>query len=1146
MFSLDLPQSFSLASVSSELPKSDSVAPYLCVNRIQASAWLYGAEGEDPHSARVLDLGCGDASHLLPFALSYPQARIIGIDLSPNKIEAGQFQMRLAGIDNIQLFCADLATILGGIDQTFDYIIIHNVFSLLDAESRKALFAFCRQHLSLKGIIAAEWLTQPGTGLAQFVRDAIALHTRDASNEEMQIESARAALTWLSLGMCNHPAREALAELIKEAEAMEDDIFALRYLHGMENATYFVDFHHSVEQSGLQYLGDLFPWKECPQHYGKNVAALSEAICPGQEHLLQQQYLDFSVNRRSRFSLLSGDTENQARSASPDLTRLRDLHWAGSFRRVVDGEGHVKNRLRSESGHFVATDDVVTLSVLDVVGNAWPLSLSFDQIVFHTHSPEDDLLEHENKVLLSLGALFMQDTVGLHFQRVTSVYNTKRSTHLESIFGRAFHQIKAGFNLWGEPVELTAQEVSILEKGDFLHADVKRIDELRRKGIMTGSPACWRAHFQRLITQVYPHELADSLLPLILFSSPPHAGGFEDALSDTVNKTVDKKDTQPVDQKLIDRMHALIAREEFAKARELARELTQKSENNPNAWLELSRVYSRTMEYAAAVRAICRTLNITSINWDIYFELSIALWNLEKGWLTGRVVRAILRANLNNGLAWNSLAHMYAEFQIVDKAEVCFEKALKIMPENSGVLSNYSALISEKLRMNEAIAMMRKAIQLSPSDMNLYSRLNFELSHSGECSPAELYEQHRVYGRQVEKWAKGQKTAFTWSADKNPERRLRIGFVSGDLCRHPVTWFLKPYWVNINRDLYELYVYNTSPIYDEVSETFAKTASKWRNVFSESSVELARIINGDDIDILLDLSGHTGYNRLPTFALKPAPVSIGWIGYPCTSGLKEMDYHICGTGMATPGELDDQFSEKLIFMSMPVQYEPPANSPDINPLPALSSGVFTFGSLNRPKKISDKVIEVWGRLLATAPQTRLLIGYMPSDDVIQTLRTKLEAHGARPDQLNFRMKTHFDEYMRMHHEIDLMLDTFPYDGGTTSNNAVWMGVPMITLNDKTMAGRQGNEIIKAYQLEQFLAADEDAYFEQALAWTEKREELNTIRLTMRERFEKKRNQVTEPARTFEATLRTVWENYCSGHRPKSFVVDGDDHNAEEN
>lgn len=1143
MFSLDLPQSFSLASVSSAIPRSDSVTPSLCVNRIQASAWLYGMEGVDPHCARVLDLGCGDASHLLPFALSYPQANIIGIDLSPAKIEAAQLQMRLAGIDNIQLYCADLETILGGIDQTFDYIIVHNVFSLLDAQSRETLFAFCRQHLSIKGITAVEWLTQPGTGLSQIIRDAIALHTRDASNENVQIESARAALTWLSLGMSNHPAREALAELIKEAEAMEDDLFALRYLHGVENSTYFVDFYHSVTKSGMHYVGDLFPWRESPQHYGENVAELSEAVCPGQEQLLKQQYLDFSVNRRSRFSLLSGATDRNNISAILDLTRLRDLHWAGSFRRMVDGEGHVQNRLRSESGHFVATDDVVTLSVLDVVGDAWPLSLSFDQIVYHTHSPEDDLREHENKVMLSLGALFMQATVGLHFQRVTSVYNTRCSANLETIFGRAFHQIKTGFNLWGEPVELTAQEVSIIEKGEFTNADVKRIDELRRKGIMIGSPSGWRAHFQRLIMQVYPHELADTLLPLILFSSSKQAGGFDGALSGNVYKALDKKDTQPIDQKVVDRIHRLIAREEFAKARELAWELTQKSENNPNAWLELSRVYSRTMEYAAAVRAINRTLSLTSINWDIYFELSIALWNLEKGWLTGRVVRAILRANQNNGLAWNSLAHMYAEFKIIDKAEVCFEKALKIMPENSGILSNYSALISEKLRLEEAIAMMRKAIRLSPTDMNLYSRLNFELSHSGQCAPTELYEQHREYGRQVEKWAERQKSSFKWSTDKNPARRLRIGFVSGDLCRHPVTWFLKPYWVNIDRDLYDLYVYNTSPIYDDVSDTFAKKAAQWRNVFTESSLELARIINSDEIDILIDLSGHTGYNRLPTFALKPAPISLGWIGYPCTSGLKDMDYHICGTGMALPRELDDQFSEKLIFMSMPVQYEPPTNSPDINPLPALSSGVFTFGSLNRPKKISDKVIAIWGRLLATAPQTRLLIGYMPSEDVVMTLRSKLEAHGARPEQLIFRMKTHFEEYMRMHHEIDLMLDTFPYDGGTTSNNAVWMGVPMVTLNGKTMAGRQGNEIIKAYQLEQFLAADETSYFTQALAWTQKLEELNTIRLTMRERFTKKRNQVTEPARTFESILRTVWENYCLGNKPKSFVVNGDNNNA---
>lgn len=1140
MFSLDLPQNFNLASVNSAIPKSTTVAPYLSATRIQASAWLYGIDGVAPDSARILDIGCGDASHLMPFALAYPQAEIIGIDLSPEKIDAGQMQFKLAGIKNTQLFCVELETLLAGLGVQFDYIIIHDIFSLLDSDAREALFAFCQQHLTAQGIVATEWLTQPGAGLSQIIQDAIALHARDASSDELRLSSARAALTWLSLGMSRHPAREALQELVKEAEAMDDQTLALRYLHGMNNASYFVDFYESVTRSGLRYVGDLFPWKECPEHYGENVAQLSAAACPHQDKLLAQQYLDFSVNRRSRFSLLTAAPETQLIAAQPDLTRLRDFHWAASFRRDIEGNGRVPNRLRSDSDAFIATDDVVTLSVLDVLGEAWPLSMNFAQLAFHTCSPDEDKAEHEKKLLLSLGALFMQGTPDLHFQRVVSVYNTQKTPRLISIFGNAFNQIKAGFNLWGEAIELTAQEVSVLERDNFAFADIRLLDEMRRKGLLTGTPASWREHYQSLIKVVTLHEMPYAVLPLILFSSSPQNGGFESTVPGTAKVIADKNNIKPVDQKIVDRLHALIANDEFERAREMAREEMGKLEANPNAWLELSRVYSRTQEYAAAVSTINRTLSITSFSWDIYYELGIALFNLDQSWLTGRIVRAILRANAQNALAWNALAHLYADFKVVDKAEYCYEQALKITPKNSGMLSNFSALLVDKLRMDEAIVLLRKAIKLAPSDSSYYSRLNFELSHSAEISAAAMFEEHRNYGRLVEKWAKGQKTKFSWPTNKDPHRRLRIGFVSGDLCRHPVTWFLKPYWINFDREKYELYVYSTSPMYDDVSEYFEKSADKWQSAYTKSALELARIINEDEIDILIDLSGHTGYNRLESFALKPAPVSIGWIGYPCTTGLTAVDYHICGTGMAKLGELDDQFTEKLLIIPMPVQYEPPMSAPDVNPLPALKNAVFTFGSLNRPNKISDDVIKVWAKILTAAPNARMLIGYMPSEEVSAFLRQKLEARGVKPEQLIFRAKTHFDEYMRMHLEIDLMLDTFPYHGGTTSNNAVWMGVPMLTLNGRTMAGRQGNEIIKAYQLEQFLVEDEETYIEQALAWMDKKEELNDIRLTMRDRFTQRKSEVVDASRIFEKMLRTVWQRYCDGKKPKSLVIDIDD------
>lgn len=1138
MFSLDLPQIFDFAAPGSGIPKSTSVRSYFSPAHIRASAWLYGVEGAETSQARVLDLGCSDASHLMPYALAFPKAQITGIDLSPEKIEEGRQQTELAGITNIQLYCTDLATLINELEGEFDYIIIHGIFSLVDNETREALLSFCRNHLAKKGIIAMEWFTQPGAGLNNVIQDAIAFHTRNADSEEVRLASARAALTWLSLGMSKHPAREALQHLIVAAETMDDEIFSLRYLHNMSNASYLVEFHESLRNAALDYIGDNQPWTECPAHYAGQVEELNSAVNPDQDKLNLQQYLDFSVHRSSRFSLLSASGEGQHISSLPDLARLKDLHWAGGFRRDVSEKGVVFNRLRNANGEFISTDDTVTLSILDVLGEAWPLSMSFEQLVFNTRAPNEDMREHEAKVLQSLSALFLQGLTGLHYLRDASVYNTATQTQLTSIFGPAIHQLKVGFNLWNEPVELTLQEQVILEKGGLGFADPQIVDALIRKGVVTGDATSWRKHYQATISTATLHSMYASILPLILFAAPPQQGGYSNPrIKSTLPVHKAEQNIKPVGQKHVDFLYGLVYKGEFEQATNVALELVAKMPENPNAWMELSRVYILTNQHAKAVGSINRTLEMMPLNWDIYFELVVALWHLEQTWLAGRLTKAILRAQPYHALAWDALGRLYTDFNAFTSAEYCYNQALSIIPKNSGLHCNIAVLVADQFRMEEAVQHLRKAIKFKPDELGYYTHLLFGLSHLDSITPEKLYEEHRNYGRMVDKWVKNQRVNFKHTSNEDPQRNLRIGFVSGDLYSHPVSSFLKPFWANIDRERNKLYIYHTSPKYDGVSEYYKNSAACWRNVSTTSQLELARIIHQDKIDILIDLSGHTGYNRLLTFALKPAPLEISWIGYPGTTGLTAMDYRICGTWMAEPGELDSQFTEKLIYMPMPVQYEPPSNAPAINPLPALNSDVFTFGSLNRPKKINDSVIAQWAQILINAPKSRMIIGYMPSEEVSESLRQRLESHGVKPHQLLFRLKTNFNEYMMMHHEIDILLDTFPYNGGTTSNNAIWMGVPTLTISGKTMAGRHGNEILKAFGQEQFLVSSQQEYFEQAIAWIDKQDELNTIRLSMRDRFTNMKNQVTAPSVTFEKMLRTIWHKHCRGEAPASFTVE---------
>ncbi|SNY79663.1 bifunctional class I SAM-dependent methyltransferase/glycosyltransferase [Enterobacter sp. CC120223-11] len=1137
MFSLDSSPGFGFISQTAGVPEATGIRAGLSPFRLQAAAWLYGVEVSAPSASRILLLGCCEPSQLIAIAQSLPAADIVVIDLIAQKVEACQQQTEACGIRNVQLFCAGLDELLKSEPGLFDFVVIHGLFTLVDDETRQAVLTFCQQHLTEQGVIGFEWNTQPGSQTAQILQDAIALHTSRVDDPQQLLASARAALTWLSLGMSQHPQRANLLELIRAAEAMDDDTFTLRYLQNINHSDYLVDFNQCAVRAGLSYVGDAYPWLECPDHFGETVAEINQTICSPDDKVLFQQYLDVAVCRQTRFSLLVSTAREAAITSLPDLARLRDFHWAGNFHREMNANGVVRNSFTTASGGFISTDNAVALSVLDVIGEAWPLSVNFEQLCFHTRSPEADKAKHEVELLNALEALFKQGSTGLHFQLLASGYNEVTSVGIGSFMEGYVSQLKAGINLWQEPVALTVQEVSVIEKRSYAFADIKLLEGLRRKGVLIANAESWRHHFQSLITEVSVDELAPVVMPLILFSTSVKQGGFCSTPVLPRIKNSDAGQIKPMPQKNLDRMYGMITAGEYEQAREVALELVRQHPENPNAWLELSRVYSRTRQNSSAIQAIVRSLAIIPANWDIYFELAITAWHLDRQWLTGRLVRAILSVNPQHALSWDVLGRLYTEHDAFTSGEICFDNALRLMPRNSGMLANLANLKAEQACIEESIALFRRAIKESPQEFDYDTSLMFSLAHSTEITTQQLYQEHVKTGRKYEAWARKQNVRFTWPQSKDPQRCLKVGFVSGDLCRHPVSGFVKPFWQALNRDRHELYVYHTSPLYDQVSQFFEESATEWKNVSQISDVELARVINADEIDILIDLSGYTAYNRLTTFSLKPTPLSISWIGYPGTTGIPTMDYHICGTGLATEGELEDQFSEALIYMQMPVQFEPDKNSPEVNTLPALKGKGFTFGSLNRPKKINDSVLQLWARILVAAPESRMLIGYMPGEEVSAILRKKLESYGVKPEQLIFRNKTHLMEYMLMHHEIDLMLDTFPYTGGTTSNNAMWMGVPTITLNGETMAARQGAEIMKAYRHEQFIVINEEDYFQQAIGWLNRLDELNEIRMAMREQFNSDKKDNFDASLGLEKTLRAIWQRYCAGEEPATMTIE---------
>jgi len=378
---------------------------------------------------------------------------------------------------------------------------------------------------------------------------------------------------------------------------------------------------------------------------------------------------------------------------------------------------------------------------------------------------------------------------------------------------------------------------------------------------------------------------------------------------------------------------------------------------------------------------------------------------------------------------------------------------------------------------------------------------------------------------------------------RDTERCLQVGFVSGDLRNHAVAHFFELVLTHLAKHpQLSLHAYYNHTAEDNVTHRLRKYLPHWHPIAGLSDVALAQKIREDSIDILFDLSGHTAKNRLLTFARKPAPVQVSWIGYPSTTGLSTMDYFQSDRFLFPDSRFDSQFTEKIVRLPASSAFLPSKDAPPVNILPALSNGYMTFGSFNRPSKISRSVIALWAQLLRALPDSRMLLGGMPQDGQHKTLIEWFEQEGIVQDRLSIYAATSMERYLGLHHQVDICLDTFPYNGGTTTFHALWMGVPTLTLAGQTMAGWAGASILGHVGLEAAFAAHDAADFVQkGSSWADKLVALSDIRMDLRERFAKSaRGQPAVVAASMERALRIMWERWCADLPAQSFEVSRQD------
>ncbi|MBI2958913.1 MAG: tetratricopeptide repeat protein [Betaproteobacteria bacterium] len=414
--------------------------------------------------------------------------------------------------------------------------------------------------------------------------------------------------------------------------------------------------------------------------------------------------------------------------------------------------------------------------------------------------------------------------------------------------------------------------------------------------------------------------------------------------------------------------------------------------------------------------------------------------------------------------------------------------------------SNLANCYNQLGRMTEAISRYRQTLALAPHLADTASSILCCLNYDPECTPQTIVAEHRNWGRRFADplYDRSRRHAN----DRSPERKLRIGYISPDFRRHVVSAMCAPVLERHDRGRYEVCCYYNFPSADAVTGRLRRAAHLWREISGIPDAEVAGMIESDGIDVLVDLAGHTSFNRLLVLARKPAPVQVSWLGYFNTTGLEQMDAFITDPHSSPPGQ-EAWFTETLVRLpDTRFPFEAHEFYPGVGPPPAGTGGHVTFGSFNNLAKVNRGVLALWARILERTPGARLALQASALEDAANRerfLALCLQA-GIERRRIDIRPWTAFTRAALGYHDIDIALDPFPFCGGMTSFDALWMGVPVVTLASALVAGRQTASILANLGMSELVASDESGYVDIAVALARDRERLADLRAALRARF----------------------------------------------
>ena len=596
---------------------------------------------------------------------------------------------------------------------------------------------------------------------------------------------------------------------------------------------------------------------------------------------------------------------------------------------------------------------------------------------------------------------------------------------------------------------------------------------------------------------------------------------------------------------------------------ELCEAILSKQSNYPNAWYLLGVIKRQQNKIGEAIAALENLLQIQPKNFAALSNLGVLCIQRQQPQKAIEYFTQAIEINPNYVQAYGNLGQLYQDTNQPVKAIDYLQKAIELDPNFVTAHYNLGNVYRHLEELSKAIASYQRAIELQPNHSkacnnlgNIYLKLGeldlayqcyqkskssntqenitrednllLAMHYSSTFSPQEIYRQHEVWGNKYE----SQLSKDRIDRNIDPQRQLKIGYVSGDFKTHSVSYFLEPLLANRDRTGFSVTCYANNKYSDRVTDRLRSLVDSWQDIAHLDDAAVAELIRADGIDILVDLAGHTLGNRLLVFAYKPAPLQVTYLGYPNTTGLSSIDYCLSDRLADIEGEMATESILRLpgCFLC----YQPSADAPDVNALPCQTNDYITFGSFNNLAKVSTETILLWGLILHQVPNSRILIKakYLNNSLASDRLYRLFDRVGIDRDRLDLRgWSENTQEHLQLYNEVDLALDTYPYHGTTTTCEAMWMGVPVITLAGKSHVSRVGVSLLSAMGLEELIAGSQTEYISKAVSLANDRSKLVHLRQNLR--FQMTNSSLTDGkaiARNIEIAYRQMWLKYCRNNR----------------